>query len=53
MYKYLEKNICKYILLFLLQTLNVPLRKGKCTLGGTCTPGWEPLGYTDTLTVSH
>jgi len=24
-------------------TLNVPIRIGKCTSGGTCTPGWEPL----------
>jgi len=29
-----------------LLTLNVPLRIGKCTLWGTCTPGWEPLLYT-------
>ena len=28
-------------------TLNVPLRIGKCTPRGTCTPGWEPLPYTD------
>jgi len=27
----------------LLITLNVPLRIDKCTTGGTCTPGWEPL----------
>jgi len=29
----------------LLITSNVPLRIGKCTPGGTCTPGWEPLFY--------
>jgi len=23
--------------------VNVPLQEGKCTPGGTCTPGWEPL----------
>jgi len=28
-----------------LLTLNVPLQVGKCTPGGTCTPGWEPLYY--------
>jgi len=27
----------------LLITLNVSLRIGKLTTGGTCTPGWEPL----------
>jgi len=27
----------------LLLTLNVPLQVDKCTLRGTCTPGWEPL----------
>jgi len=26
-----------------LTTSNVPLQIGKCTLGGECTPGWEPL----------
>jgi len=29
----------------LLITLNVPLRIGKCSPGGTDTPGWEPLYY--------
>ena len=29
----------------LLPTLNVPLQIGKCTPGGTCAPGWEPLLY--------
>jgi len=28
-----------------LPNLNVPLQIGKCTPGGTCTPGWEPLVY--------
>ena len=28
-----------------LLTLNVPLRIGKYTLRGTCTPSWEPLLY--------
>jgi len=27
-----------------LLTLNVPLRIGKYTPGGTYTPGWEPVG---------
>jgi len=27
----------------LLPTLNVPIQIGKCTLRGTCTPGWDPL----------
>jgi len=30
-----------------LLTLNVPLQIGKCTPGGTCTPGWEPLSLTN------
>jgi len=43
MYKYLEiQDMCIYIYLLLL-TLNVPLRIGKCTTRGPCTPGWEPL----------
>jgi len=33
-----------YISLPLL-TSNAPLRTGKCTPRGTCTPGWEPLVY--------
>jgi len=33
---------------FLLITLNEPLQIGKCTPGGTCTPGWEPLIYSYT-----
>ena len=24
---------------------NVPPEKCKCTTGGTCTPGWEPLAW--------
>jgi len=28
---------------FLLITLSVPLRIGKCTPGGTCAWCWEPL----------
>jgi len=45
MYKYLEiKDMQIYISLLLL-TLNVPLRIGKCTPRGTCTPGWETLIY--------
>jgi len=27
-----------------LPTLNVPLQLGKCTPGGTCTPGWGTPG---------
>jgi len=30
-----------------LLTLNVPIRIGKRTPRGTCTPGWEPLVYHD------
>jgi len=33
----------------LLTTLNVPLRIGKCTPGGTCTPGWETLCYSNII----
>jgi len=33
-------NIYIYLLLL---TLNLPLRIGKCTTRGPCTPGWEPL----------
>ena len=42
MYKYLNINNMLIYLYLLLLTLNVPLRIGKCTPRGTCTPGWEP-----------
>ena len=37
----------------LLITLNVPIRISKCTPGGTCTPGWEPLVYTLRVRVEN
>ena len=43
--KYLEKNYMQIYFALLLITLNVPLQIGKCTPGGICTPGWEPLFY--------
>ena len=43
MCKYLEINYMQMCFALLLITLNVPLRIGKCTPGGTCTPSWEPL----------
>jgi len=43
MCKYLEKSGTYIYFSLLLLTLNVPLRIDKCTPGGTCTPGWEPL----------
>jgi len=42
--KFENKQHVKYFYLLLL-TLNVPLRIGKCTIRGTCTPCWEPLVY--------
>jgi len=47
MYKYLERNGMQIYFSLLLLTLNVPLQIGKSTPGGTCTPGWEPLDYTN------
>jgi len=44
MCKYLEINYMQIHFALLLITLNEPLRIGKRTPGGTCTPGWEPLG---------
>jgi len=35
-----------------LTTLNVPLQIGKCTPGGTRTPGWQPLVYTMSKTYA-
>ena len=43
MSKYLEINYMQMYVARLLITLNVPFRIGKCTPGGTCTTGWEPL----------
>jgi len=48
MYKNLEINNMFIHFSHLLLALNVPLRIGKCTPGGTCTPGWEPLIYNNT-----
>jgi len=45
---------CKDTFFLLLLTLNVPLQIGKCTPGGTCTPGWEPLFWTvNVIARSH
>jgi len=43
MCKHLEINSTRIYFALLLITLNVPLRIGNCTPGGTCTPGWESL----------
>jgi len=43
MCKYVETKYMQIYFAHLLITLNVPLRIDKCTTGGTCTPGWEPL----------
>ena len=40
---YLEIKDMQIYISHLLITVNVVLRIGKCTPGGTCTPGWEPL----------
>jgi len=43
MRKYFEIKYMQIYFAHLLISLNVPLRIGKRTPGGTCTPGWEPL----------
>jgi len=43
MYKYFEIKYMQIYFARLLISLNVALRIGKCTPGGTCAPGWEPL----------
>ena len=52
MCKYLEINYMQIYFALLLITFYVPLRIGKCTPGGICTPGWEPLYYSNMLFVA-
>jgi len=45
MRKYLAIDHVQIYFAPLLITLNVSLRIGKCTPGGTCSTGWEPVVY--------